>query len=70
MLRSTDGHAWTSLAGSPRASGITSDGTNLYTSFYNDFSGKPVLTALQSAPTKWTEHADARAAARRRVPRL
>jgi hypothetical protein len=54
ILRSTDGHAWSSIPGSPKASGITSDGTNLYASFYNDFSGKPMFTALQSAPTKWS----------------
>jgi hypothetical protein len=53
ILRSTDGHAWSSIPGSPKASGMTSDGNNFYASFCNDFSGKPMFTALQSAPTKW-----------------
>jgi hypothetical protein len=54
ILTSSDGHAWTSIPGSPNATNIVGDGVNLYASFTNDSGGQPFWTAPESDPTKWT----------------
>jgi hypothetical protein len=54
LLHSTDGHAWTSISGAPKATAVIGDGTSLYTAFQNDYSGKPMYTALMGDLAKWT----------------
>jgi hypothetical protein len=51
---------WSLISGSPSvgASAITSDGTTLYTSFFNDFSGQPFYSAPLSDITSWTHMSD------------
>jgi hypothetical protein len=54
LMKSLDGQAWSNVPSSPKASGLIGDGTNLYAVYQNDYSGKPVYTALESDPTSWT----------------
>jgi hypothetical protein len=46
------------IANSPKASTITSDGTTLYASFFNDFDGQPFYSAPLSNPAQWTHMND------------
>jgi hypothetical protein len=51
---SSDGHTWTKIPSSPRATGVIGDGKNLFAVFQNDFSGHPYYTAAEGDPTTWT----------------
>jgi hypothetical protein len=54
ILKSTDGMNWTKIPNSPKATQIIGDGVNMYSSFTNDYSGKPFWTAPESDPSSWT----------------
>jgi hypothetical protein len=56
--RSSDGHKWTQIAGSPNGYGIIGDGKRLFNSLRSAGSNQqPYFTASESDPTKWTTFA-------------
>ena len=54
QLSEDDGHTWTLIPNSPKASGIIGDGTTIYACFQNDFGGKPFYSAPEADPSTWT----------------
>jgi hypothetical protein len=55
VLTSKDGHVWTPIPGTPKATNIIGDGVNLYATFTNDSGGQPIWSAPESDPTHWTQ---------------
>jgi len=54
IISSRDGHTWTSLPNSPRATNVFGDGTALFSSFMNDIAGQPIWTAMESKGGAWS----------------
>jgi hypothetical protein len=51
---SKDGRTWSTIPNSPNAIALIGDGTNLFASFQNDFSGQPFYSAPEASPATWT----------------
>jgi hypothetical protein len=53
VLRSSDGHTWTKIPGSPKATALIGDGENLFAAFQNDFFGHPYYTSKENDAATW-----------------